>query len=64
MVHGRYLPNAVLAVAGPDDDDARKEIALLQDRPQLDGRATAYVCERFVCQRPVTGPDELASQLS
>ena len=29
----------------------------------LDGRATAYVCERFVCQRPVTNPDELAAQL-
>ena len=38
-------------------------IALLHDRPALDGRATAYVCRGFACRRPVTHPDELAAQL-
>jgi uncharacterized protein YyaL (SSP411 family) len=32
---------------------------LLRDRPQNDGRATAYVCERFVCKQPVTDPEQL-----
>jgi uncharacterized protein YyaL (SSP411 family) len=63
-VHGRFLPNAVLAVAAPGDPDATREVALLRDRPTLDGRATAYVCERFVCRRPVTEPKELAAQLA
>jgi len=60
-VHGRFLPNAVLAVGRPG---AAAEVPLLQDRSQQGGKATAYVCERFVCQRPVTEPEELAAQLT
>jgi uncharacterized protein len=62
-VWGRFHPNRVLAVAGPEDEAARAEVPLLADRPPVDGKATAYVCERFVCQRPVTEPHELAAAL-
>jgi uncharacterized protein YyaL (SSP411 family) len=58
VLWNRFLPNTVLAAGGPDSD-----IPLLNDRPLVDGRAAAYVCERFVCQRPVTLPEELAVQL-
>jgi hypothetical protein len=59
----RYLPNAVLAVARPGDDAAAKAIPLLEGREPVDGKAAAYVCERFVCRRPVTSADDLASAL-
>jgi uncharacterized protein YyaL (SSP411 family) len=64
QVWGTYQPNRVLAAADPDDTTATGEVPLLADRPALEGRATAYVCEHFVCQRPVTEPAELAAQLA
>ncbi len=59
----RFLPNHVLAVAGPDDTAASESVALLRERVALDGKPTAYVCERFTCRLPVTEPDALATEL-
>jgi uncharacterized protein YyaL (SSP411 family) len=39
-------------------------VALLRDRPTVDGQATAYVCERFSCRAPVTEPDALRAALA
>ncbi|CCH28116.1 thioredoxin domain-containing protein [Actinosynnema sp. NPDC047251] len=36
---------------------------LLADRPLVDGAAAAYVCRGYVCDRPVTTADELATAL-
>jgi uncharacterized protein len=63
-VWSTYQPNRVLAAAAPDDRTAQAEVPLLADRPALEGRATAYVCEHFVCQLPVTDPEALAVQLT
>ncbi|HXF57685.1 MAG TPA: thioredoxin domain-containing protein [Actinomycetota bacterium] len=63
-VHGRFLPHTVLAVAPPGDRRAAEAVPLLRDRSPLDGRATAFVCERFACRRPVTDPAELAAELN
>jgi uncharacterized protein YyaL (SSP411 family) len=63
-VWSSYQPNRVLAAAAPDDRTAQAEVPLLADRPALEGRATAYVCEHFVCQLPVTDPEALAVQLT
>ena len=55
----RYLPNKVVAV----DFGDHPEIALLENRPLVNGRATAYVCEHFTCQSPVTDVSSLAALL-
>jgi uncharacterized protein YyaL (SSP411 family) len=60
----RFLPNSVLALRSPEDGAAAEVVPLLADRDPVDGRAAAYVCERFVCQRPVTEPADLAAHLS
>jgi uncharacterized protein YyaL (SSP411 family) len=53
-----YRPMTVLAAG---QGEAR--VPLLRDRQQLDGRPTAHVCRRFVCQRPVTDASALEEQL-
>jgi hypothetical protein len=59
----RFLPNTVLAMAAPDDEEAVEAVALLRDRPQVNGSPTAYVCERFACRLPVTRREDLVDQL-
>jgi hypothetical protein len=63
IVTARFLPNVVVAVAAPEDREAAAEVALLRDRPMVDGKPTAYVCRRFACRLPVTTPEALAAQL-
>ncbi|MGY0389469.1 thioredoxin domain-containing protein [Nocardioides sp. WG-D5] len=52
----RRKPGAVVVVA----DEAREDIPLLSSRTPVDGKAAAYVCRGFVCERPVTTVEELA----
>jgi uncharacterized protein YyaL (SSP411 family) len=58
VVRAEFRPHIVLA-GGPADG-----VPLLEGREPVDGRAAAYVCERFACQRPVTEPGELERLLS
>jgi len=48
VLRKRYIPRLVVAV-GSDD-----RVALLRNRPMVNGRPTAYVCENFTCREPVT----------
>jgi uncharacterized protein YyaL (SSP411 family) len=60
----RYLPNKIVAQMDDDNKQAVEIVPLLRDRTMIDGRATAYVCEHYTCQQPVTSATELARQLS
>jgi uncharacterized protein YyaL (SSP411 family) len=60
----RFVPNHVMAVAAPDDGASRLAVPLLRDRVAVQGRPTAYVCERFVCGIPATEPAALAEQIA
>ena len=57
VARGAFRPHVVLAGGAADG------VPLLEGRDPVDGRAAAYVCERFACRRPVTTPDELAGLL-
>ncbi len=58
----KFLPNKVLVLA--NDSEANAElIPLIRDRKKIRDEATAYVCENFTCQKPVTKPEDLRRQL-
>ena len=59
----RYFPNTIVALSEPGAGDD-KLIPLLADRPQVNNQPTAYVCQNFVCQAPVTTADDLLKQLT
>ncbi|HLJ57097.1 MAG TPA: thioredoxin domain-containing protein, partial [Chthonomonadaceae bacterium] len=56
-----YVPNRVLA-AGDGSDSS--DLPLFQDRPVQTQQATAYVCENYACQAPVTTAEALRSLLA
>ena len=58
VVRETFRPHLVLAGGAADG------VPLLEGREPVDGRAAAYVCERFTCLRPVTEPDELRQLLA
>jgi uncharacterized protein YyaL (SSP411 family) len=58
VVRDAFRPHLVVAGGAPDG------VPLLADRPLVDGRAAAYVCERFACQAPVTAAEELERLLA
>jgi uncharacterized protein YyaL (SSP411 family) len=58
VVRGAFRPHVVLAGGHGDG------VPLLEGRTPVDGRAAAYVCERFTCRRPVTEPGELEALLA
>jgi hypothetical protein len=56
VVRERQRPHLVLACAEHTDGSA---VALLHARTAIDGRATAYLCENFACEAPVSDPQAL-----
>lgn len=64
-VHGRYLPSRALVVTreGPALAAVQRALPIVGEKAAIDGRATAYVCERGRCLRPTSDPAELARQL-
>jgi uncharacterized protein len=58
VVRSRFRPHLVLA------GGERDGVPLLEGREPVDGRAAAYVCERFACKAPVTEPAELEALLA
>ena len=58
VVRSGFRPHLVLAGGEPDG------VPLLQGRSPVDGRAAAYVCERFACKAPVTEAAELEKLLA
>ncbi len=59
----KYIPNKVVAPGFGDDSEAAQITPLLANRPLINSQATAYVCEHFTCQQPVTDVTALAAQL-
>jgi len=62
-----YVPNAVHAAVFTKVGDAKAvlaEVPLMADKPMVGGKASAYVCKNFACQKPTNDAAELVKQLS
>ena len=62
-VSKRFMPNRVLVGVADSANPPLKDSPLLEQRIMQDGMPTAYVCENYACQLPVTDPAALSAQL-
>ena len=60
LVHSKFLPNAVVLLHDRDNTDSGlyEIVPFIKHQIVLDSKATAYVCENYTCQQPVTDIDE------
>ena len=58
-----YRPFSIIAARHASDIENARYPAILDDRPTIDGKPTAYVCQGFVCKSPVTDPLHFENQL-
>jgi uncharacterized protein len=58
-----YRPNKVVVLRRPDAASPEIASPLLEQRVQIGGVATAYVCANYTCKLPVTDAAALAAQL-
>ena len=64
-IHDRFLPNKILALLDPRDNQSSADVSmpLTVGKTQIDRKATVYVCENYACQVPTTDIAELGRQL-
>jgi uncharacterized protein YyaL (SSP411 family) len=62
IVHERFVPNRVLVVTGAGK--ARERLArfmpIVKEMGPIGGRATAFICEHYVCKLPTSNPEKVA----
>ncbi len=66
LIRNKFLPNAVVLFHEQDntDSDIYRTIPFIKNQAAIDGKATAYVCENYVCNQPVNKIDDLDKILS
>jgi uncharacterized protein YyaL (SSP411 family) len=65
-VRSRFLPNAVVLLhqTGSAGEAIEKIVPFLAGQKPIDAKATAYVCENYVCKQPINDTAEFDKVLS
>jgi len=65
LVHDRFIPNKVLALAdgGPTQDELARVVPVVAEKTRRNGRATIYICKNYACRLPTSDPQVAAALL-
>jgi uncharacterized protein YyaL (SSP411 family) len=65
VVHEKFVPQKVLLLVDGGEQQAvlASWLPFIDQLPRRDAKATAYVCENYACNLPVTTPEELRQLL-
>lgn len=59
-LNSSYLPGLVIAFG---QDSGSTDLPLLENRPAIDDKPTAYYCHDYTCEQPVSDPEELLKMI-
>ncbi|MEW6378486.1 MAG: thioredoxin domain-containing protein [bacterium] len=66
LVFQKFIPNRTIAFRPPSGRELEETLDImphLQNQPPLEGKTTAYVCEKYTCKPPVHSAAELGEML-
>ncbi len=65
LVHERFIPNKILLLADGGEGQKRlvQWLPFIQGVTRKQGRATAYICQDYVCKLPTADPQQMARLL-
>jgi uncharacterized protein YyaL (SSP411 family) len=65
LIHSKFLPNTVILFhkTGEAGKAIEKIVPFVQGQVAINGKATAYVCQNYVCKQPITDIDKLEQLL-
>jgi uncharacterized protein YyaL (SSP411 family) len=58
-----YVPHASVVLRPAEHAEIAELAPFIEDMPQVEGRATAYVCERFSCRAPTADAADMLAAL-
>jgi len=60
LIHDTFLPNAVVLLHESNKVNSAlyNTVPFIKNQTAIEGKATAYVCENYVCKKPVNNIDE------
>ena len=66
LLHSKFLPNTVVLLHEGNEagSDIYKIAPFIKNQGIIDGKATAYVCENYICRQPVNKIEKLEQVLS
>ena len=66
LLRSKFLPNAVVLLheQGQKGSAIEQIVPFVKNQTAINGKATAYVCENYVCNRPVNRIDDFDKMLS
>ena len=66
LIRGKFLPNAVVLLHEPDKADSAlyNTVPFIKNQTAIKGKATAYVCENYVCKKPVNNMGEFENLIA
>lgn len=63
-IRKRFIPRKVVVLNDPREDSIRKLAPYTADQTMKEQKATAYVCQNYSCERPVTDAEEMMNLIA